>query len=199
MKISKENIRNYVENIRNADKLTECTDPDEIWDKSNEIYKEINGLYSNSHNDLYSLSIDIKFSNTYYSESLKINYSGNNARARVVSLYDAIFRIFDKNKNHNYLYHPSFGKDLLFLMLSGLSTILFIILILRKYYVLSLILISITIVHILFVSLARKTHPYFLFYSRKSERYKKWNNWFVYNVLFIFFVNIVFFILRKFF
>ena len=78
-----------------------------------------------------------------------------------------------------------------------LSIVLSIVAFAIKSYLSAIMLLSISLIYILYVGLAKKTHPYFLFYSRKSERYKKWNNWFVYNLLLVIIINVIFLILKN--
>ena len=201
LSVSKEKIRNYVEDIDNIKGIKKMEDTEEKWAKIKEIENKIEELYTINNKNLSKISIDLKLSHDKYltsaSRYLKINYNGDNSRARMVSLYDAINKIMDNYKNHNYLYHPSVGIDALLFIIALLSIVLSIVAFAIKSYLSAIMLLSISLIYILYVGLAKKTHPYFLFYSRKSERYKKWNNWFVYNLLLVIIINVIFLILKN--
>ena len=162
-----------------------------------DISEEVDNIYNDCESKLYYLSIDISLSNDHTSESLRITYEGDSARARVVSIYDAINRIFEHDKNHNYLYNPSTGVSIILGITCYLALLLSIGVTLLKRYSLGLIFLSIFILTLFYLSFAKKTHPYFLFYSKVTEKYKKWNNWFVYNAIFIILINIIFFFLKS--
>jgi hypothetical protein len=179
---SREKIRKiYIEN-KNIDMLS-SSDQDEI-DKI--------------ENMIPYLSIDINLRKIFLKENIKIEFEGENARSSIVAIYDAIMRIFDTYKNHNYLYNPSFDMIYwLFIINVVIASFSISFLIKGFFLTLSTIGLSIFMIYIVYIIFGRRTHPYFLFESKKAEMYKRWNNWFLYNVLFIVVINIVLVLLRK--
>jgi len=163
---------------------------------SSEDYNEIEKI----KNSIPTLTININFRKIRsFQEDLKILFNGENARGAVIAVYDAIIRIFDLYKNHNYLYNISDGYAILLFYLNviigGISLVF---LIIGKYILQSAIGVSLLVISIIYLTFARKTHPYFMFDNKRSEKYKRWNNWFLYYVLFIVLVNVALGLLRKF-
>lgn len=143
--------------------------------------------------------IDMDFRPDYTKDSIKINYDGKNARAMVIAVYDAIIRIIEPYKNNNNLYNPrGFIDGILHFSLSTVFPSSSIILYIIGFKIIAIIIMSVFIILIIYLTLAKRTHPYFLFDSKKAEKYKRWNNWFIYNAAFIILVNLLIIILRKF-
>jgi hypothetical protein len=183
LRASRNNIKNiYMEN-KGIDDLSS-----EDYDKIDLIEKAIPEL---------TITINLKI-DRFFSDDLEINLNGEQARARVIAIYDAIIRIFDLYKNNNYLYHPPSIIDFFILMYLSLLLPLLVYLINNKLFMISLIASSFSIIFVIYKTFGKKTHPYFLFDSKKFEKYKRWNNWFLYNVSFIILINIIFALLRKF-
>lgn len=183
LQIRASNIRNIYMEMKNIESL------------SSDDYNEIDNI----EKTIPYVSIDITFRKQYEYENLKISFDGENARSYVVAIYDSIMRIINTYKNNNYLYNPSFGISISFFYINIIILLLSLSCLVKGIFIIpSIIGLSINIIYLLYIIFAKRTHPYFLFECKKSEKYKRWNNWFLYNVLFIVLVNIILILLRKF-
>jgi hypothetical protein len=183
LRASRENIKNIYKEGKDIDNL------------SAEDYNEIEKI----EKSIPTLTINIDFRKARsFQKDIKIDFNGENARGTVIAVYDAIIRIFDVYKNHNYLYNISDGYVfILFYLNLIIGSISLILLIKTQYMLQSAIGLSFLIISIIYLTFARKTHPYFMFENKRSEKYKRWNNWFLYYVLFIVLINIILALLRK--
>ncbi len=156
------------------------------YDARNKLYDELSAVCE-------TLSIDIDFSKNQHARGVKITYDGSNAKDNVFIIDSNINNIINNYKNNNFIYnYISINLIMvgILIYLIPFSTILIV-----KNNIYGIALFSLSLTMLLFITLGKRTHPYFLYESKLSEKYKKFNYWAI-NAIFIVFINIVFLLIK---
>jgi len=146
-----------------------------------------------------SMSIEMVFKagSEYPDDGIRMDYDGENARAMITAVYDAIIRIINQYNSNTRIFFPRKSIFVTIILFAIYGPVLSFYSFIVGYKLPGIIIMSLSLIAISYLTLGKITHPYHLFDSKKSERYKRFNNWFLYNAIFIILLNIFLIILRK--
>lgn len=164
----------------NLERFSDATQSIKIW------------VFTHGDNSLiFRINFDIRNDNSVISTEL----THNNARQIVTNVHSEIKRLTDNKKNANYLFHlPDIFEGFSIGILFSLFIFAYAIIASEKWnlpIIYGKIVIIVAIIGTLYITIGKRIHPYIMFDSQKTDRYKRWHNWFISTIAGIIFIYII--------